>query len=101
MRYITKSIRYNLYIALVEWCKEDKGFNYCLEKALKMLCDWCIDYAKWRLSIESKLMAGTNEERIKVVSEEMKKLVNEYEKLVKEYEKMVKEFKDKVKIFFT
>ena len=89
-------------MALMEWCKEDRGFNYCLEKALRELCDWCIDYIKWKVSVESKLMASTSdEEKLKVIAEEMKKLANEYEKIVNEYREFVKEFKDRVEKKFT
>ncbi|MCC6057892.1 MAG: hypothetical protein LM568_03130, partial [Desulfurococcaceae archaeon] len=84
MRYITKSIRYDLYITLIEWCGENK-FNYCLEKALRKLCDFCVDYAKWKLDIESKLMAAGDEKmKMKLIAEELKRLANEYEIVVKE-----------------
>jgi hypothetical protein len=96
MRYITKSIRYDLYTALVEWCGEDR-FNHCLEKALRELCGFCVDYAKWKLDIESKLAAGDEKMKMKLIAEELKRLANEYEIVVKEYKDLVRELKERVK----
>ena len=88
-------------MALMEWCGDDRfnyRFNYCLEKALRKLCDFCVDYAKWKLDIESKLMAAGDEKmKMKLIAEELKRLANEYEIVVKEYKDLVRELKEKVR----
>jgi hypothetical protein len=98
-KYITKSIRYDVYSALLRYCssKSITSFNECLEYVVRELCNECLEHVRWEIEFHRKLsLAKDDDEKAEIIYNEIMSIVEKYKKSIDEYKELVSDMKKRV-----